>query len=276
MIAGAAVFAVAVACYAPTELVVAVDTDLGCDAVRKDGMVVRTARDPALLPDADVRTTSASCEPRGDRGDMGTLVLVPNGGADEVAIEIVLGVDVPSTTCRPPDQVTGCIVARRRLSFVRHRSLRVPITLDRSCVGIACSVDQTCERGRCTRAEIGACPDDTCAAAPGPPDRDSPGSAGDAGARSDGGSEIDGGRVTRVDSGICQAPPPQPTECNCQPNQECCISSGGVRCVLVGGCEPGGSLATKVCTADCQCVGVPCVESCFSGLKVCGAPLCGP
>ena len=49
---------------------------------------------------------------------------------------------------QPPDY-TGCIVARRELSFVPHTPLTLPIVMRQDCVNIPCSAQQTCDNGVC-------------------------------------------------------------------------------------------------------------------------------
>lgn len=150
------------ACYGPTELVTQITTDVGCDTVRSRGIAIRTAGGTDGLATAEPATESTRCEARNNVGDLGTLTFIPSGDTDEIAVEVLIGVDRPTKECRPPLDVRGCIVARRRLSFVRHQSLRVRIDLNRSCVGVLCAADQTCDRSGCVSAIVPGCPDGDC------------------------------------------------------------------------------------------------------------------
>ena len=150
------------ACYGPTELVVSVSTNVDCAAVQTNGLSIRTAASEGQLLDAPAATESNACElgPRG--ADLGTLVLVPSGVADDVVLQVVLGVDRPTSECQPPSRIEGCIVARRRVGYVHHRSLRVPIVLNRACLGVQCGEGETCERGACVSAAVQTCAGGDC------------------------------------------------------------------------------------------------------------------
>ena len=89
-------------------------------------------------------TECGSDEPR-----IGTLAIVPSGSRDDqFDLEVVAGVGVSASSCR--ENITGCIVARRRVSFRPHQSLTLPILLSDRCIGVPCDVDQTCDLGTCT------------------------------------------------------------------------------------------------------------------------------
>jgi len=88
-------------------------------------------------------------------GEIGDLVLLPSGGKDApVRLLVVMGITKDPRACRveAPD---GCIFARRRLSFVEHRTLTVPMNLYASCIGVPCGADSTCNAlGQCVAAEV--------------------------------------------------------------------------------------------------------------------------
>lgn len=54
-----------------------------------------------------------------------------------------------------------CVVVRRRVKFVEHRGLRVPMYLDDRCRGVTCEEDATCFRGTCASASA-ECADGVC------------------------------------------------------------------------------------------------------------------
>lgn len=143
------------ACWAPTAIVLHVETDLPCERVTASSVAVVVAGSTTELSEASPSASSSACSSKGDRADIGSLVIVPSGDRSaRVAIKAVVGVERPTDACLG-DEVQGCIVARRAVSFVAHESLKLAIRLDRACLGVPCGVDETCDRGRCV-------PLDTC------------------------------------------------------------------------------------------------------------------
>ncbi len=94
-------------------------------------------------------------EPWLSDGLLGDLVVTPRGGKDEpLTLHVVLGVGRDPARCSSEDS-KGCIVARRRLAFVPHTRLRVPVVLWLACDGVACGEDETCNYvGKCVPAAL--------------------------------------------------------------------------------------------------------------------------
>jgi len=90
-------------------------------------------------------------------GVMGDLVVTPRVHNEEsLAVRVVLGVGRDPRTCSDQD-AKGCIVAKRKLAFVPHTRLRVPIVLHIACSGVVCGEDSTCNYlGRCASATLDA------------------------------------------------------------------------------------------------------------------------
>ncbi len=105
-------------------------------------------------------------KPWGGRGDVGTLVVVPEGEKNgRVAIRVVMGVAKDPTECTA-EQPDGCVVTRRLLRFVEHRSVELSIGLHAICEGVSCDESSTCNAlGECVSAEI----DPNCCEDPGDP-----------------------------------------------------------------------------------------------------------
>lgn len=175
--------------------------------------------------------------------DIGTLVITPSDG-ERAAVVIVVGYGVDPTTCRPP-KYKGCIVARRRFAFAKHRRLVMPITIDPDCADVPCDAFSTCNKGQCYDSETdcsnGGCerpgelPDGAVDEASihvpdasqfdGGPSAIDGGDGGDGSTPTDGGNDgsnpIDSGPQTYCQSGVtlicsnvqCQNPTPQ-----CCPN----------------------------------------------------------
>ncbi|MBX3216423.1 MAG: hypothetical protein KF850_30580 [Labilithrix sp.] len=275
------------ACYGPTELVVTITSDVECATVRTNGASIRTAANADALALAPVATESHGCEAASGSADLGSLVLIPSG-SDDVAVQVSLGVERPTSECQYPDRVEGCIIARRRISYVRHRSLRVPIALERACLGTRCAADETCVAGACVSAVLDACSGDDCAL------------EGDASARPP--LPLDGslrdalapdgdGKPALPDAGLRDAAPPcplrpEPPDCGgCPAGQECCITpveAGGLRCVPAGTCGAVGVEPSRACLLACHCQAP--TAACGAGpangshrcpVRVCGAS-CSP
>ncbi len=118
-------------------------------------------------------------EPWLSDGLLGDLVVTPGRSKDEpLTLRVVLGVGRDPSQCSDAN-AKGCIVARRRLSFVPHTRLRVPVVLWLACDGVVCGDDETCNYvGKCVPATVdpGACSSPEGCVLPGDPP--GPGDAG--------------------------------------------------------------------------------------------------
>lgn len=160
-------------CYRATEISVAVTTTVACSpALVMTTQIFTGATDTTDFGTAPAAETAAcgAEEPR-----IGTLSIVPSGSRDDkFDLEVVGAVGVPTIDCRNASlgldavapgvlvaaKTTGCIVAKRRVSFRPHKSLTVPVLLSAQCIGVPCGVDQTCDLGVCT--PTADCTDDGC------------------------------------------------------------------------------------------------------------------
>jgi hypothetical protein len=150
----------AVGCRDATELRVVVQTDVDCTIASAHGAVLRVGavdHTETSAPAAETRACDAS--------GLGSLVLVPSSGnaGSKVDVVVALGVDRAGSDCDLQNP-QGCIVARRRIGFVRHTGLALPIRLGRACLGVACAAGSTCVDGTCRSAEVDTskCAGDTC------------------------------------------------------------------------------------------------------------------
>jgi hypothetical protein len=138
------------ACLDPTEIRLDFSTDVSCDIVGTNGVQIRVGS-PATVATAAVITTNACASGAPGGNVIGDLDVVPSGVGATVAMTVVLGVDRATATCTV-DKPDGCIVARRTLDYIAHRSLQLPIELSSRCKGVACPLDQTCLDGVCVSA----------------------------------------------------------------------------------------------------------------------------
>ena len=147
-------------CQPPTEITLEISTDIACGELRGTAITVGGAGE---IEGKDATTVTSTCS---SDGRIGSLVVVPSGASNEhVALKIVAGRNYPVDDCRPSadpahnygphdSPSTGCVVARRELSFIRHTPLKLDIDLRSSCVGEPCRPDQTCVGGSCVSSTI--------------------------------------------------------------------------------------------------------------------------
>lgn len=128
-------------CLDPTEIEMRVTQREACGSIS----------DALFLVDGVVQSMApaSGCQPRATGGTRGSVVLLP--GAEKAPLLSVIA--RPGAAADPYACVTGdpgdCIVARRKLNFVTHRSLHVPVALTLACAGIECQPGTTCEQGVC-------------------------------------------------------------------------------------------------------------------------------
>ena len=130
-------------CRAPTEVTLVLRTDVPCAELT--GVTIGLRGD--LVP----RTESRSCDAN---GELGGIVLVPSGSKTATLdIEIAAGRGVEPATCASAFG-PGCIIARRKLRYLPHEPLTVPIDLRGACAGVACAQGATCVAGICHLADV--------------------------------------------------------------------------------------------------------------------------
>jgi hypothetical protein len=141
-------------CRAPTQITVEVSTDVPRSTLP---VAIRVAASADLAEGADA---AVSGDLASNNGDLGSIVLVPRGEKDDpLAIMVVAGPDGDLGGCAGRGT---CIVARRKLRYLPHTPLLLPIALHASCKGVICPVDQTCVDGggcRSSAVDPGACRD---------------------------------------------------------------------------------------------------------------------
>jgi hypothetical protein len=232
---------------------------------------------------------------------IGTLTVVPEGEDEEVivTVKLVMGVGRTTSECFPPSY-QGCIVARRRIRYVPHERLKLPISLYANCVDVPCDADTTCNvLGKCV-SSIPSCASDTCAiegesastppvvVGGGPPPEggaptDGPNTQADANAdgSSDGSSSdgaIDGGDGGSASSvGFIRCPGANlENRCaiNAQPSQHCCFDGTQQTgaCAPGGLCPSGGGVETVFCDGPEDCSNTATPFCCDQGnIYVCSA-----
>lgn len=170
-------------CREPTQVMLIVTTDAGCpasdDRPRLNDVFIVSGRDIVLgVEDLTPNAETSACEFQEtdvfDRkiSRVGSLALLPGDGDDKsVEVLIVAGVTRGDDTTDPnismragqcagyvnrKESIEGkpCIVARRKLTFVDHNRLVLPVELDTRCIGEECGEDLTCFQGNCVPPDV--------------------------------------------------------------------------------------------------------------------------
>ncbi len=142
-------------CASPTEMTLHITTNVPCSVVEEQGVSV-AAGDPASIRDRFPAMQARRCA-AGPAviNEVGHLVIVPSGAKDaEVAIRVVLGVDVPVESCTAASGYKGCIVSRFLLPFIERQNLNLEVRLAASCKGVLCDDLTTCASGVCVSARV--------------------------------------------------------------------------------------------------------------------------
>lgn len=148
-------------CQEATQVTVDLRTDALCDGDPSVDDVFETASffvttadqvesDASGPPDAD--TQPGQCTAAEPLREIGTLGLLPGTDDDgSLGLQVFVGIDgISGEECASDPCNDSCIDIRRRVGFVPHRSLRLPITASRNCLGACCTnPTDTCVDGAC-------------------------------------------------------------------------------------------------------------------------------
>jgi hypothetical protein len=136
------------ACRSPTQITFEAATDVPC--AQLDDTYVTTGGLDILGQPLSPTAKAPQCT---TAGQIGSLVVVPRGDDNAlVAMEMVVGVGVPTSTCAADS--SHCIVAKRALRFIPHDPLTVDVKLGLACEGVQCDPTATCVDGTCKSAVI--------------------------------------------------------------------------------------------------------------------------
>ncbi len=146
-----------------TEVIVSVYTDVPCEAT-----AAVAAGKPGELGSRPASAVSTECD--SETGYLGSAVVVPQGSdSKEIAVEVRVRADgAPPDSCLADNGYRGCIVARRILHFIPHRSVQMRIDLRNPCLDVPCSETTTCVAqgfsGACIDAtiDLSNCVDGDC------------------------------------------------------------------------------------------------------------------
>lgn len=269
-------------CREPTQIKLELRTDAECPEgdtrPRLNDVVILTAKQIELgtpgnpKPAPPVNAETELCSGSGEYRTIGSLVLLPDGSENPaVDVLVAAGVQRDATDDTANSMTAGqcaalafegssieglpCIIARRRLTFVDHNALLLPIDLDKACIGEDCGADLTCYRGNCVS------PDISC-----PPDQ--PGCTPPASCAQECEEICPSGNGACVE-GECECAPCDAAECAGKP---CELGSVGVcgddgSCGCVAACDPdacaamGGTCQGPYCLSE-DCSADNCSGSC--------------
>ncbi len=197
----------AAACLDPTQAAIEVTTDVPCGSDARApgelfGVYLSAGSGEVRMRDG-ANVESRHCM----AGDVGTVVVFPEGGAKEAKVVVVgvVGARDPAACLGFADDPTldgtDCIVARRRVAFVEHTPLRVPVTLYGACAGVKCAEGFTCEPGApldgdgrpCVSSDVACDEAGSCRVDPG-----AEGAGGDGGGGGVGGGATDGWTIVEL------------------------------------------------------------------------------
>lgn len=155
------------ACLRPTQITLRLTTDVPCDQIAERGVSIWNGTG---LRDAVPLTSTRDCTGGAPIATVGTLVIAPSGSrSDEITVTAAAGVGRKSEECAAAG-FEGCIVARRRLRYVEHTPLELPVLLSLSCLDKLCDDDKTC-----VPCKDAACAEPRCAPIDEPAACDTPG-----------------------------------------------------------------------------------------------------
>ncbi len=279
------------ACREPTQVTLTITTDAGCPAddlrPRLNDVMVLSGKKVTLGGGDLVPNASTDQCTDGDPAVVGTLVFLPDGTDDpSLEVLVVAGVQRDDTddaesfsagSClaivNDPDptrrSIEGqpCIVARRRLAFVAHNGLALPINLDRRCIGQECGADLTCFEGNCVNPNVACDETGSC---------EEPVKCAD-----DCDNTCQSGSGECTAQGICSCLACSPATCHgvCNDDQCVCEIEGDCSeeaCVAAcGNCESGQRQACVDGGCACACDPTACEKSCLDQgkpFKGCAAP----
>lgn len=137
------------ACNRATQVELQITTDVPCTAKTVFETAVLVGPTTVDLPRSELAFVASTTTCEG--GVVGSIVLVPSGSRDQdFRLDVVAAISGQGAErCRSGG--AGCIIATRRLRYLEHEAVSLPIVLWGSCVGVSCvDPSATCARGVCT------------------------------------------------------------------------------------------------------------------------------
>ena len=91
-------------------------------------------------------------------GEVGNVVVTPGDASKKSAVTVRVAMGLrgkPAAECSDEGDGQGCIIARRKLAFIPHTRLKLPVVMYLACEGVKCDADTTCSYlGQCVTAQV--------------------------------------------------------------------------------------------------------------------------
>jgi alpha-tubulin suppressor-like RCC1 family protein len=91
-------------------------------------------------------------------GEVGNVVVTPGDGSKEspLTVRVAMGLrGRRAAECTDEGDSRGCIIARRKLAFIPHARLKLPVVIYLACEGVKCDANTTCSYlGQCVPAQV--------------------------------------------------------------------------------------------------------------------------
>ena len=141
----------AASCRDPTQITVRVTTDLACK--QTPGLA------KAWVASSGTEVEAPDCTTQAPVNYVGSIVIVPGPAGDDAKVDVTV---IGSVSAASNDKclttktnVGDCLVVRRRLSFIPHTPLTLPVRLDSRCLNVQCKDDtETCIDGVCRSVDV--------------------------------------------------------------------------------------------------------------------------
>ena len=194
---------------------------------------------------------------------IGSLTFVPRSDdAGTLTIRVALARGREASECSIAS-AAGCVIARRRIAFLPHQSLVLPITLFEQCEDVPCSAKTTCNVSReCVLAALSpaACASASGCLLPGDPAIDAPVAAASGQASRDAATD---GSTSSDAASYASDGAPDASDAGDAATQY--ASGADVPCYAAGTCQGGTPVCCHAAGGNATCVarGASCPQSQF-------------
>ncbi len=146
-------------CLSPTSMTYDITTDIPCSEITSISVTVGT---DDQTEQAEPVVVTQNCTPNGTVGAIGTYTVQPSKNKRALVwarfvAAVGKNVDLETDCTAKKNYQGGCVVARRRLTYIPGRELTVPVQLLAQCRDVGCETKSTCNiGGRCETSLLDA------------------------------------------------------------------------------------------------------------------------
>lgn len=159
-------------CQSPTEVRLQITSDVACPGAATTGeptlnetAIVVDRLDAIDRDELPPNATTPNCSQDAAVANVGDLAIVP-GEEDAIGVRVHFGIDDTSALACLSGCNENCIEVSRRVSFVPHQSLVLPLRAQRDCIGVCCPNGKTCFEGLCLDDDVALCTTPPCEPTP--------------------------------------------------------------------------------------------------------------